>query len=76
MANRRYKRADSKNPYMGLDNTVCSTPAYWCRLHQIWLSGGDVEKKKCKCRMSFDMMDTYRCGNLKKRCEKNGRVQV
>ncbi len=42
----------------------CKNPVYWCRLHQIWLSDDDVKKKQCKCKQTFDMVGTYRCGNL------------
>ena len=27
-------KADARNPYMGLDNKICTSPKYWCRLHQ------------------------------------------
>lgn len=57
-----YQIADKRNPFMGIDNKICKNPAYWCRLHQVWLSDNDVEKKQCKCRQTFDMFSTYRCG--------------
>lgn len=40
-----YQKADHRNPKMGLDNQICNNPKYWCRLHQVWLSEADVEKK-------------------------------
>lgn len=62
-----YLKADRRNPYMGLDNTVCRNPAYWCRLHQVWLSEEDVEKKKCTKKPTFDMIGFITCGNLEKK---------
>lgn len=62
-----YQIADPKHPLMGLDNKICRNPVYWCRLHQVWLSEDDVERKRCKCKMTFDMIGAYRCGNLVKR---------
>ena len=59
-----YKKADLRNPRMGLDNKICTNPKYWCRLHQVWLSEEDVNRKSCRHKMTFDMMSTYRCGNL------------
>lgn len=61
-----YKIADQKHPFMGLDNKICKNPVYWCRLHQVWLSDEDVKKKQCKCKLTFDMVSTYCCGNLEK----------
>lgn len=52
---------------MGLDNKVCRSPDYWCRLHQVWLSEQDVARKKCKEKLTFDMLGTHRCWNLEKR---------
>lgn len=66
-----YQIADKRNPYMGLDNKICRNPVYWCRLHQVWLSEDDVERKRCKCKMTFDMIGTYRCSCLERK-EKNG----
>lgn len=60
-----YQIADRRNPFMELDNKICKNPVYWCRLHQVWLSDEDVKKKQCK--QTFDMVGTYRCGNLVKR---------
>lgn len=59
--------ADSRNPYMGLNNKVCENPKYWCRLHQIWLSENDVKSKNCRSKLTFDMMSTYQCGNLERK---------
>ena len=59
-----FTRADAKNPYMGLNNTICQNPAYWCRLHEVWLSPEDVIKKKCRNKPTFDLIGTYECGNL------------
>lgn len=62
-----YMRADSRNPFMGLNNQVCRCPVYWCRLHEVWLSEQDVEKKKCLEKPDLFMIETHRCGNLEKR---------
>lgn len=62
-----YQIADKRNPFMGLDNKICKNPVYWYRLHQVWLSEDDVKNKQCKCKQTFDIMCTYRCGNLVKR---------
>lgn len=61
-----YLISNIKNPYMGLDNKICKNPTYWRRLHQVWLSEEDVKKKQCNCKQTFDMVVTYRCGNLVK----------
>lgn len=66
-----YQIADKRNPYMGLDNKICRNPVYWCRLHQVWLSDEDVKKKRCKYKLTFDMVSTYCCGNLEKRIVQN-----
>lgn len=62
-----YKRADARNPNMGLNNKPCDNPKYWCRLHQVWLSEEDVKRKRCLNKLSADMLDTYRCGNLERK---------
>lgn len=53
-------KADHHNPWMGLNGQICIAPAYWCRLHEVWLSEADVAKKKCLARLSYDMRYTYR----------------
>lgn len=62
-----YMRATQSEPYMGLNNTICSRPKYWCRLHQVWLSDEDVKTKKCKCKLSYDMMSISPCNCLEKK---------
>ena len=59
--------ADARNPRMGLFDTVCEDPVYWCRLHEVWLSEEDVVRKGCKSRRTMDMIATRRCGNIEKR---------
>lgn len=49
-----YLNADTKHPYMGLDNKV-------------WLSEEDVKRKKCKNKPTFDMIGVHRCGCLERR---------
>lgn len=62
-------KADFRNPWMGLNGVVCEEPAYWCRLHEVWLSEEDVAKKKCLARMTYDMLGYRRCNNLDVRTE-------
>lgn len=57
-----YMVADARNPFMGLDNQICRKPEYWCRLHQVWLSERDLQRKKCREKQDFDMLGTHRCG--------------
>lgn len=61
-----YLTADKGHPFMGLDNKTCKNPAYWCRLHKVWLSEEDVKRKRCKDKPTFDMIGTHRCWNLEK----------
>lgn len=63
----RYQIADARNPYMGLGNRTCQDPAYWCRLHRVWLSEEDVRRRRCRAKEDYDMMGTHRCGSLEKR---------
>lgn len=52
---------------MGLNNKVCTSPKYWCRLHEVWLSEEDVKRKKCREKLTFDMLSTYKCRCLEKK---------
>lgn len=61
------QKADSRNPQMGLDNEICEKPKYWCRLHQVWLSEEDADRKHCKCKPTLDLISTRRCSNLEKK---------
>lgn len=63
----KFLKADKKIPYMGLNNKICKDPVYWCRLHEVWLSEEDVVRKQCRCKPTFDMLDTKPCYNLEKR---------
>lgn len=67
MNNSKYLRADSKNPYMGLDNKICSSPMYYCKSKQVWLSVEDVKRKKCLCKPTFDMIGVNKCYSLVKK---------
>lgn len=40
--------------------------------NQVWLSEDDVERKHCKCKMTFDMIGTYRCSCLERKEVKIG----
>lgn len=68
-------KADTRNPWMGLDGKTCKDPVYWCRLHEVWLSEADVAKKKCLARMTYDMIGTRRC-NCIERKRKNPFLQM
>ena len=59
-----YKKADSRNPRMGLNNKLCKAPKYWCPIHEVWLSEEDVKRKGCRRKMSSDMMETRVCPSL------------
>lgn len=63
-------KADTRNPWMGLNGEICDNPAYWCRLHEVWLSEEDVANKKCLSRLTPDMIATRRCNCLEHK-EKN-----
>ena len=60
-------KADSKNPWMGLDGLVCENPVYWCRLHEVWLSEEDVARKRCNARLTADMLGYRKCNCLERR---------
>ena len=63
--NNIYKEAnEAGNPKGGLNNTICENPAYWCKSHQVWLTEEDVERKKCTCRPTFDMIGVEKCNSL------------
>lgn len=62
-----YTRADARHPRMGLNNKICIEPKYWCRIHQVWLSENDVQKRQCRQQISHDMMSIYICTNLEER---------
>lgn len=50
--------------YMGLNNTLCKNPKFWCPIHQVYLSESDVQSKGCRSKKTFDMMSTYVCPSL------------
>lgn len=60
-------KADTRNPRMGLNGVVCEHPAYWCRLHEVWLSEEDVERKRCRAKPTYDMIATRRCNCLERK---------
>lgn len=71
---KNYKKAIKGKSFIGLDGNICEKPKYWCRLHQVYLSEGDVIKKHCKCKYSFDMISAEMRGDLEKlRGGENGR---
>ena len=53
-----------QDQYIGLDNKICENPEYYCKIHLVYLSSEDVERKKCLCKPSFDMIGTHRCKSL------------
>ena len=63
----QYMIADERNPNMGLNNKICKDPKYWCRLHKVWLSEEDVERKHCKNKLDAYMIEHRRCYNLEKK---------
>lgn len=62
-----YLIADQRHPFMGLNNRTCKSPKYFCRLHRVWLSEDDVEKKNCKAKPDFNLIGVHRCPNLEKK---------
>lgn len=64
-----WAKANHRNPWMGLDGVVCERPAYWCRLHEVWLSEEDVAKKKCLSKLTYNMMETYQCKCLERKSD-------
>jgi len=62
-----YLTANTTHPNMGLNNSPCLNPTYWCPLHKIWLSEEDANRKGCFRKMTADMMEVRRCPNLQKK---------
>lgn len=60
-------KADSRNPWMGLNGVTCNDPVYWCRLHEVWLTEDDVSQKKCLAKLTYNMLETYRCRCLERK---------
>ena len=60
-------KADHRNTWMGLNGVICKAPAYWCRLHEVWLSEEDVVRRKCRSRLTANMMETRRCNCLERK---------
>ena len=54
-------KADHRNPYMGINNTICKNHKYWCRLHEVWLSENDAINKKCFCKPTYDLISVRKC---------------
>lgn len=67
-----FLKANMSNPFMGLDNKICKSPKYWCRLHEVWLSEKDVSEKHCMEKPTYDLISTYRCTCLEERNIKDG----
>ena len=61
-----YLNKNDCNPdeYMGLNNTICSNPKYYCKAHMIYLSDDDVSMKKCLCKPTIDLISTRHCNWL------------
>lgn len=55
---------NTQNVYIGLNNTVCENPVYFCKSHLVYLSAEDVEKKRCMNKPTFDMISTRPCNWL------------
>lgn len=65
--NSPWPKADTRNPWMGLNGVVCKDPAYWCRMHEVWLSEEDVARKKCLARLTYDMIATRKCNCIERK---------
>lgn len=52
------------NPKMGLNNTVCENPAYYCSSKRVFLSEEDVVCKSCFQRKNADMIGVGKCHML------------
>lgn len=54
---------DNRQPLvkMGLDNTVCDNPQFFCRCHKVYLSPEDVERKNCCHKLTLDMISYVQC---------------
>lgn len=63
----KFPKADTRNPWMGLDGKICNAPAYWCRMHEVWLSVEDVQRKKCLAKLTYNMLATYKCNCLERK---------
>ncbi len=50
--------------YMGLNNTICSNPKYYCKAHMVYLNDNDVTLKKCLCKPTMDLISVQRCNWL------------
>lgn len=59
----RYKTV-ADDPQMGLDNEVCKDPIAYCQSKHVFLSAADIERKKCKCKPTVDLIDVVRCSWL------------
>ncbi len=64
---KQHLKANASNPNMGLHNKPCKNPAYWCRLHEVWLSEADVSIRQCKSKLSADMIERKPCSCLEKK---------
>lgn len=60
-----FKKAIKGIVFMGLNNKKCKKPAYWCPIHEVYLSKEDAEKR-CLRKMSYDMMEYRVCNRLEK----------
>lgn len=64
-----FPKADTRNPWMGLNGRICKEPAYWCRMHEVWLSEADVAQKKCQAKPTYNMLATRKCHCLECKTE-------
>lgn len=54
------------NPDMGLNNTICTDKAYFCKSKRVYLSEDDMKNKKCLCKPTMDMIGVRTCAWLVK----------
>lgn len=55
-----YKTIDD-DPNMGLNNEICQSPVAFCKSKRVWLSEKDVIAKKCRKKLTTDMISYEKC---------------
>ncbi len=61
MENTYLNTTNSTIKYIGLNNSECKNPVYYCRSKKVFLSTDDVEKKGCLRKPTADMISTKTC---------------
>ncbi len=52
------------DPRMGLNNELCTNPVAYCQSKHVFLSATDVDRKKCTCKPTVDLIGVVRCNWL------------